>query len=40
MDMLLLSKTFVDLPDSIKEKYVVASASFYAIGWSHGKEKL
>mmetsp|Transcript_87554 Transcript_87554/g.171253 ORF Transcript_87554/g.171253 Transcript_87554/m.171253 type:complete len:371 (-) Transcript_87554:249-1361(-) len=37
--LLPLSKKFADLPNNVKEKYVMADA-YYAFGWSHGKEKL
>lgn len=37
--LLPLSKKFADLPDEVKEKYVLSDA-YYAFGWSHGKEKL
>jgi hypothetical protein len=37
--LLPLSKSFADLPDEVKDKYVLSDA-YYAFGWSHGKEKL
>jgi isopenicillin N synthase-like dioxygenase len=37
--LLPLSKKFADLPDEVKDKYVLSNA-YYAFGWSHGKEKL
>lgn len=37
--LLPLARTFADLPEEIKEKYVHAE-SYYSFGWSHGKEKL
>lgn len=37
--LLPLSKKFADLPDEVKNKYVLAE-SYYSFGWSHGKEKL
>lgn len=37
--LLPLSKTFADLQDDLKAKYV-HKESFYSFGWSHGKEKL
>lgn len=37
--LLPLAKRFADLPEEVKNKYVHAE-SFYAFGWSHGKEKL
>lgn len=38
-NLLPLAQRFADLPDNIKEKYVLDNA-FYAFGWSRGKEKL
>lgn len=37
--LLPLSRKFALLPEEVKAKYVHAE-SFYAFGWSHGKEKL
>ena len=37
--LLPLSKTFADLSEDVKAKYV-HKESFYSFGWSHGKEKL
>lgn len=37
--LLPMARTFANLPEDIKEKYVHAE-SYYARGWSHGKEKM